>query len=1295
MEAEQRHTLRLLVAELRRVLEGEPQPPHRSEPTGAEGPRPLGGGGDLDGRLRSLGILPDRTVAVELDDEVEQQSRTMVEQRLARRMAAGQSRAAALAELVAESAYGWANRLLALRCLEARGLRDEAIVRRAVYGGRSLEHHRFAQRHPERCQGEDDGLFEQLGATFAAEAERLPMLFDPTEPALALRPSVAGLERCLGWLAGEPFGRGGCRAPVELFRDPATLGWAYQFWHAEHKAAVFDRIRAGAGVKLAGADLVAATQLYTAQHLVRFLVQSSLGARWLATHPGSGLRTALELCASAELPVAIAPKRVREITVLDPACGSGHFLLEAFDLLALLYQEEGELTGPEEICRSILEHNLFGIDIDPRALQLAEAALWMKAAERGVELRPIRTNLVAASFELGSGEVLVASLLRARPDWTEREPRLRALLRDLDRAPELGALLHPDELAEELLSTLLQEARSRPTPDGPSPRALERALALVRLLGRRYDVVVTNPPYAGFRTLAPHIKQAIVGADPDAELDLYVAFLSRFFDRLEPGGLLAAVTPASWTTSARTVGLRRRMMRQGAPVVVAALGQRVFETAPLLFVALAVIARGERLPASSFVTLRPVPASGSAGLRRAVASGGERWPCSLLDELESTPLLPRAPRALLASARGAPTVGQHCWFKDGVWSGSAERDVREGWELAPCSRGWAPAAGGQGYARWYAPTRRRIRQPARGELQLAGRERGRRVAAPSSPGSPPAPPDDALPALEYSRVAGGRLSARLAVAPVAIAGVVRILPKPTSEPGRLEEVAAIFNSRLGQAWLGTLSSGLNFNPGYAARIPLSPAAPSAELAAAVRRAVALKRELGQWDPTGDDFVPQRLEPRTYGSASAGLASFVACAVRQQLELTVELLELEDQIEALLSERFRLPVPGSGAGLPEGAAARGKDAGLPAESALEAKARELAVAPRTLLELGVPGETERVAGDYLDVLLLRALGHRWPAALAAERGENDGAPAAEAEVPCDGIVPLCEGTGRATAVALVRAKLQADFPALRPAELERQLAALGVPSLESWVTRSAFERHARRFAHRPVLWQLASEPGKRRGAPAFACFIHAHALDHDTLPKLSSQLVQPLRQRRAAELERMQTGMATGSVPGSSRGRGRLPPELRALRASVVELARFEERLRGVIVAGFGHEGLARELAAEPLDRFCARHDGAAVPPDRACWLEQEGRYLPVSDDGIRTNLAPLQRAGLLARPVLAPKQIDRAIAERARWRARARDACRAGESVQPYWWPEAVAPDPNPDANPNPAGRARDPGGRP
>lgn len=606
MESELKKTLKAVTLELRHLLEGRYGQGGQWKP------------GDLEQRLASIGVRRDRaSVPVDelghLTDE-DRQARKFVDAYLKLRDEAGLERSEAVAEFVRETAYTWANRLLALRCMEARELIDSVILQQEAYGGRSLEHHRLAQRHPELCAGDDDGLFAVLYKVFRAQAGRLPMLFDPQAPGISLRPSAAALKDCFGLLSLNPDTLRKYRVrlaedeaaspgakPPNPFTASDALGWAYQYWNTEEKNRVFETVRTVKGAKIAGADIIPATQLYTEDYMVKFLVQNSLGATWMGMHPGSKLAEKWEYYVKDADRAPVEKKPVREITFLDPACGSGHFHLEAFDLLYAMYQEEGELTAPEEICNAILTKNLFGIDIDPRAVQIAEVALLMKAAEKAFDYKGVPTNLVAATSSHLKGEAWEEFLA-----GFEREPSvarvLRSFARTMEHIDEIGSLARPaedlreiikeehatwerqvsekkeanyifPEMNEAIVSGQLpfQEISDDEFGDRLFYRAkagidafTERARAsgdfedqmlgsetragfrLVDLLSRRYDVVTANPPYLGSKHFSTEMKEYITRYFPTGRRDLFSAFILRCQLIASESGRVGIVAQESW-----------------------------------------------------------------------------------------------------------------------------------------------------------------------------------------------------------------------------------------------------------------------------------------------------------------------------------------------------------------------------------------------------------------------------------------------------------------------------------------------------------------------------------------------------------------------------------------------------------------------------------------------------------------------------------------------------------------------------------------------------------------------------
>ncbi|MBI4602616.1 MAG: hypothetical protein HY721_11715, partial [Planctomycetes bacterium] len=445
--------------------------------------------------------------------------------------------------------------------------------------------------------------FEVLFEEFARRAEELPRLFDPEAPAVALRPSVAALKRSIALLSGTEGVRGQEPTAEEVFLAPGAFGWAYQYWNSEEKDRVFERVRTQKGAKIEGADIIAATQLYTEPYMVKFLVQNSLGALWTWMHPESRLPEGWEHYVPDADCVPAGKRSVREITFLDPAMGSGHFHLEAFDLLYAMHEEEARAAGrepvPREICAAILNENLFGIDLDERAVEIGMAALWMKAKERAPELeasdfKAFHEHFVATNIRLQHGKDHLESFLRKHPEDEQLRAALELVFEGLESAHELGSLVQIEAPVERELRRLQEGAeagRGKPVQkdffqptlrQGELPigvesfeawkaKALERlkahfaseaeaadpaqaffgrsagkALGLFDLLSRRYDVVAANPPYMGSKNMGPTLKRYVEKHYAPGRRDLYAAFILRCRELALPSGRVAMVTQQSW-----------------------------------------------------------------------------------------------------------------------------------------------------------------------------------------------------------------------------------------------------------------------------------------------------------------------------------------------------------------------------------------------------------------------------------------------------------------------------------------------------------------------------------------------------------------------------------------------------------------------------------------------------------------------------------------------------------------------------------------------------------------------------
>jgi hypothetical protein len=739
METQYKSQLKSIVLTLRHILEG------RYDNTGSWHP------GDLEERLATLGIRRNRE-ALPLEQlshlsEEDLRVRLIVDTFIQTSLQSGRSREDAITEFLQESAYTWANRLIALRCMEARTLIDEVIIQKDNYGGRSLKHHRRTRQNPEVCAGEDDGLYAALFAEFIERAEELPLLFSPDEPVIALKPGVAALKKCIQLLS----------AADEIFTASDTLGWAYQYWNTEEKDRVFAKVRTIKGAKIEKADIIPVTQLYTEPYMVKFLVQNSLGALWMAMHPESRLCESWEYYVRDADRAPMKKKSLKWISFLDPCVGSGHFLLMAFDLLYAMYMEEGELKTPGEICEAILSQNLFGIDIDERAIQIAACALYMKAKEKDGAFRPTRINLTATNIHTGANMDHLAAFLDKHPEDKPFHSTLQMIFESLGHADELGALLQIEEPVEKefrLLKALVDEEKSGPPKQKPLFAKLEKpeqtslplgvisyeewksgllarlsahfkeefasadfssrffgetagkGLSLFDFLSRRYDVVATNPPYMGSKNMGTVVKRYVETHFTAGKRDLYAAFILRCLELARPEtGRVAMVTQQSWMFLRSLADLRaldeeklkkargfKGILRETSIETLAHLGPGAFEEISGEVVNTVLFTLYKKAPADEY-RMTAFRLIGPKGSKEKAAHLRSRNGMVLSRPFQSRFLtIPQAPvcywlRERFFELLAGKTLGDVAHVHPGLCTGHDARFVRFVWEVLPSEWG--------------------------------------------------------------------------------------------------------------------------------------------------------------------------------------------------------------------------------------------------------------------------------------------------------------------------------------------------------------------------------------------------------------------------------------------------------------------------------------------------------------------------------------------------------------------------------------------------------------------------------
>ena len=379
------------------------------------------------------------------------------------------------------------------------------------------------------------------------------------------------------------------RIPAEDFRDIQVIGWLYQYYNTDLKNETFELLKKN--VKITKERIGAATQLFTPEWIVRYMVQNSLGRLWLEGHPEENLRMSWryymdeaeqepEVAAKlAEIRQGYAAMQLEDIKLLDPCMGSGHILVYAFDMLMEIYRTMGYTD--RDAVRSIVENNLYGLDIDDRAAQLAYFAVMMKACEydRRFLRRGIQLHVCAMQESSGMPE-------NAWDCFAAQKNTAQTLYRAFEHAKDFGSLIAPDVTLDDLLqleNKMEEMVRHAECVDLVTQATIASALAAMqplmeqaRILVQRYDVVVTNPPYMGSSGMNDRLSAYVKDAYPDSKSDLFAVFIERCGEMLNEKGYQAMITQHAWMFLSSYEKLRGTL-QQRELINMAHLGPRAFE----------------------------------------------------------------------------------------------------------------------------------------------------------------------------------------------------------------------------------------------------------------------------------------------------------------------------------------------------------------------------------------------------------------------------------------------------------------------------------------------------------------------------------------------------------------------------------------------------------------------------------------------------------------------------------------------------------------------------------------------
>jgi len=707
MDRPRRYNVRRVVNEARRLLEDEITK------------RVLYYGIRADGTTLDPAKLPHLTPA-------DLETRRRLDQAIEKEMVGGLSRRQAVARYIRHVGFTYLNRFAALRAMEVRGFIRETVIPRARYGGRSLRERDVAEANPSLSP--DQALRQSLLQAFSEVGQEIKVLFDTDDEYSLVFPEARTCRDLIQLLSGE--------IPEEDWHEDEIIGWIYQYYNEEARAE-FKKSRR----KPTADDIPVINQFYTPHWVVRVLADNTLGRLWLemqgripnqrisesANGPTSREEAEWVICdqrigvpdprADPETfaawlrdPASAAPadtvdtfcsylvplrneppprekKQAREIKVLDPAAGSGHFLVYAFDILYRIYREDEPDTPPHEIPALILEHNLYGIDIDLRAVQLAALSLYLKARtaygaairesdespESVVPFRIRKLNLVCADARIADGRLRAEFLRRFAGRDRALQVIFNRLFEDLNNTNELGSLLKVREPFERLLEARKARLMEPLSPQMHLPQLkqqldlsdveatvqreqtledmlealrqfereameaqdmgtllfateAEKSVGLLALLSQKYDVVLMNPPYG---RMPPVAKAYCKRHYPRTHHDIYAAFIEQTVELCQSGGFVGMLTSRTFMFLSSLQALRKVVLTELAyPEMIIECGLGVLDGAAV-YTAASVVRKNPGVDSTKQSCLfGRLTGFGTDEKEPALAHAIQSWPCS-------------------------------------------------------------------------------------------------------------------------------------------------------------------------------------------------------------------------------------------------------------------------------------------------------------------------------------------------------------------------------------------------------------------------------------------------------------------------------------------------------------------------------------------------------------------------------------------------------------------------------------------------------------------------------------------
>lgn len=524
----------------------------------------------FDNRFSRMGLRTDAPVDASALQEEQKEKRVKLEEIMQSHLKETDGNyAVARQATINECVFTLFNRIAAIKVMEAKELFPEIITRRKENAGRSFEHNAWLEEHPEERGAEREGLKHFLNDQFDRLGEHIP-LYRSDYP-YALLPTADELHEII-----EKFNavEEDADCGEDVWKGDDILGWLYENFNAVEKAALKQ-----SGDKTEYDKVSLQSQVYTPAWVVKFLVDNTLGKAYLEMYPDSSIKEKYQIANAPDHQVR-HPKDVRDMRVLDPACGSGNFLIYAFSLLYDLYQDQMDNYGRDysrrDIPKMIVEYNLYGIDLDERAAQITQIALFIKARVLGGHRShwPSYTHVVSTHFSLPTYDEVKVSF-GYDTSWLQRyDAAANKIWSDLSSAHKFGSLVRVEEQLDELapdddnhmlfsaeeMNSLFSGRNELKTvihnlvdewgkANSFSLLKSSEAKTFLDIISQKYDVVVANPPYTDSADFGKEMK-AFVEANYKKPYkfnsNLYACFIKRCCELAGMEGKVGMVNPPTF-----------------------------------------------------------------------------------------------------------------------------------------------------------------------------------------------------------------------------------------------------------------------------------------------------------------------------------------------------------------------------------------------------------------------------------------------------------------------------------------------------------------------------------------------------------------------------------------------------------------------------------------------------------------------------------------------------------------------------------------------------------------------------